>query len=92
MSHWTYSTDDDQYYDAEFETKQEADDTAQEAFSQECEDEERRGTHWAYVKLIEFEWDDDTGERRILQSVRSVVEWEHQKSDYEEHFRQRDYI
>lgn len=92
MSHWTYSTDDDEFYDAEFDSKQEADNAAQEAFCQECENEERRGHHSAQVNLVEFEWNDDTGERRIIQSVRSVVEWTYEKSDREEHFNQRDYL
>ena len=93
MTHWTYSTDEDDIYDAEFDTKQEADDAAQEAFTTECEDESRRGTHWAYVKLIEFDgFDDATGDRKVVQTVRSVVEWTYQKSDYEEHFNQRAYL
>lgn len=86
MTHWTYSTDDDEIHDAEFANKQEADDAAQEAFEQECENESRRGHHWAHVKLIEFDgFDDKTGDRKVIQSVLSTVEWTYYHGDRREH-------
>ncbi len=82
---WTYRTADDQIFDGEYDTMHEADNAAQEAFCEECEKEGCTRNQLSRISLLEFEMDEKTGERKILQSVKSIVEWQYNRSDREEH-------
>lgn len=87
MPYWTFERD-GKIFDAEFDTQAEAQQWADEGFADECADEGgfRNGdTAEADIELLEFEWDEETGERKILQRINSTVEYEHYHGDFAEH-------
>lgn len=88
---WTYSTEDDQIFDDEFESMEKADEFAQEAFNIECEMEGRRGLHYSEIKLLDFYYDEDN-ERVITASVPSTLEWRYEPPLRDQHFRQSDFV
>lgn len=89
---WTFERD-GEIYDAEYATKQEAQNDADEAYAEECQEESPRNgeTFEEEIYLIYFTYDDD-GERVIDQREKSCVSYEHYHGDRAEHFRQSDYI
>lgn len=88
---WTFSTKDDEIFDGEFDTRQEAEDAAQEAFNEQCDQEGWRGFHTTDAKLLEFYLNDDL-ERVITATTVVSLEWQYEAPEREQHFRQSDYV
>ena len=87
MTFWTFERD-GEVFDAEFDTQAGAQKWADEGFADECADEGgwRNGeTTSADIELLEFDWNEETGERDIKQRVKGTVEYEHYHGDMAEH-------
>lgn len=85
-TYWTFERD-GEIFDAEFDSEKEAQYWADEAFTEECEDEggwDNGDTASADIELIEFTYDDD-GEMVIKQRVSSSVDFEYYHGDLAEH-------
>jgi hypothetical protein len=85
--YWTFERD-GEVYDAEFVSKEAAQEAADEGFAQQCEDEggwHNGDTQEADIELIQFHYDDDSGERIIVHREESVVELEYYHGDLKEH-------
>jgi len=80
---WTYQIDGKEIYDAEFKSRQDALQTAQDNYFESFESGER-GDHSEPVDLIRFEYD-DKGEMIILDRIKDVVEYEYYQGDKKEH-------
>lgn len=90
--YWTFERD-GEIYDAEWETQALAQAEADEAFSEQCQEESPRNgeTFSEEIFLLQFHYEDD-GERVIDQRIKGSVDYEHYHGDRAEHFRQSDYI
>ena len=90
--YWTFERD-GEIYDAEWETQELAQNSADEAFAEQCQEESpSNGEEFSEeITLIRFHYDDD-GERVIDERIPGSVDYEHYHGDRAEHFRQSDYI
>ena len=85
--YWTFERD-GEVFDADFDSKEEAQIWAEEGFQQECEDEggwNNGDIETAEIKVIQFYYDGETGERNIFESEKSTVEFEYYHGDAVEH-------
>lgn len=82
---WTFERDGEKY-DAEFKSQAEAQESADDAFAEQCaEDSPRNGdTFDEEIFLIRFYIDDD-GETHEVERIKSAVEYEHYHGDLAEH-------
>lgn len=83
-TYWTYSIDNDEMRDEEFESRDEALLHAELEFSERCEDCEAYAGYDCNVDLIEFRYDND-GEVEVVQKEQRVLEYEPWRGDYTEH-------
>lgn len=84
---WTYAMDGEDYYDAEFESSEQCIEAMNESFAANFEGENLLDGDIREndAEVIQFRWNDDTGEREILQTQDVVAEYEHYHGDAEEH-------
>lgn len=83
---WTYSIGGDEYFDAEFKTKDDAEKDADERFNDQCaEGDESTENQEIDVEYIRFSWNDETGERVIHDRVEDTLFYEYYHGDYAEH-------
>lgn len=81
--YWSFIDWDGEEYDADFDTQQEAQEAADEAYEAYCEEESE--SRFDYIDIIRYYIDDESGERVEVQRVFSSVEYEYYHGDYEEH-------
>ncbi len=85
-TYWTFERD-DMVFDADFKSRQEAQNAADEDYQEECLDllDCKNGeTASAEINLIEYIYDDE-GERVKKQKVLSSVDFEYYHGDLKEH-------
>jgi len=84
--YWTFIDQDDEIFDGEFKTKEEAVQYADEMFAEKCqEDSPRNGeTFEEEITYVRFYYDDDN-ERQIVERDKTWLEYEHYHGDYAEH-------
>ena len=84
--YWTFEKD-GEIFDADFDSQEEAQQWADEAFCQECEEcgEYSNGdTESEEIVLVQYRYNDD-GERDIIGRVDSTVDFEFYHGDFAEH-------
>ncbi len=79
--YWTFAID-NEVYDADYDTKQEAQDSADSYFDEQCSELKEDATKDIF--LIEYSYDGD-GERVVFNTEKSQVEYEYYKGDFAEH-------
>lgn len=91
---WTYQIETmDEFSDSDFVGRIAASDAAQVRYNEDRSDaDDYKHNSEAIVELIQFYWNDKTGERMVLDRQYETVEYEYYHGDYAEHFNQRDYI
>lgn len=80
--YWTFI--DVSIYDADFESRDEAYNHADEQFAQQCVDDDIRDTAQKEILLIEFYYD-HKGVRAILKKEVTSLEYEYHQGDFAEH-------
>lgn len=83
---WTFELD-GEIYDGDFDSRDEADNHAQEKYAEDCQEESpRNGETFERddYALIEYSYDDD-GERVVYNREDAVLEYEHYHGDAKEH-------
>lgn len=84
QTYWTYENNNGEPDDYEFETQNEAEEYATERLFERCEDNgDRYGEE--ELTLIEFKFNEDTGEKIVIQRVPFVAEYEYYRGDLAEH-------
>ncbi len=81
--YWSFYVNDG-FFDAEFNSRDEAYDHADGMFSQECEDDDVRSDASRVIKLVQF-YTDDEGERKEVRTEETAVEFEYYQGDHAEH-------
>lgn len=86
---WTFHREDKEICDAEYPTAQKAMEEADEQFADEClnrdYDWQNNETDSEGVVLINFYYDEDTGDRVIIKRVNETVDFEYYHGDQKEH-------
>ena len=81
--YWTYEDWNYEVSDLECTTREKAQEWADDEWAERCEDG-GIGDASADIKLIRFYFD-DKGEKIIVETIKSSVEYEHQRSNFDEH-------
>lgn len=81
---WTYIRD-EEIFDADFNSKQEASDYAQTRYNEERSDaDDFKDSSEEEIELIRYHYDDD-GERVIVERAKDTLEYEYYHGDMAEH-------
>lgn len=90
---WTFERD-GEVFDAEFSSQKEAQEWADDAFAEQCQEEGPRNseTFSEEIFLLRRYCDENTGDWVEVERIKSAVEYEHYHGDHAEHFKQSDYL